>query len=107
MQKAFVKIPYTFAEENMVLTGIEASYGVNNNSEAVTYTLRAVDSNGNATAIATWSHAGGTKFTSYTSYSISSSFWSGKYLYVTGSNSSYNGSGYTVSVIFTNGSCME
>ena len=91
----------------MILTGIEASYGANDNSENVTYTLRAVDANGNSSAITTWSHAGGTKFATNTGYAIDSNTWSGKYLYVTGSNGSYDGSGYTVTVIFTNIECFQ
>ena len=107
LQKAFVKIPYTFSEENMVLTGIESSYGVNNNSEKVTYRLWSVDSSGSSTVLLQWDHAGGNKFASSISNSIASEAWNGTYLYITGSNSSYDGVGFTVTVIFTNSLCMS
>ena len=106
LQKAFVLIPYTFAAENMVLTGVESSYGVNNNSENVRYTLWGVDSTGTAQSLLDWDHVGGNKFAESLFNSVGSNDWDNKYLYVTGNLSSYDGSGFTVTVIFTNNNCL-
>ena len=89
----------------MILTGIESSYGVNNNGEDVRYTLWGVDATGTAQALLEWDHLGGDKFAESLNNNVSSQNWDNKYLYVTGNLSGYNGAGFTVTAIFTNSNC--
>ena len=105
LQKSFVLIPYTFALEGMVLTGIESSYGVSDNTYEVGYTLWGVDASGTAQPLIGWTHPGNTKFAESINWNVNSQNWDNKYLYVTGNQSVYDGVGFTVTAIFTNSNC--
>jgi len=107
LQKSFVLIPYTFALESMVLTGIESAYGVSDNTGEVRYTLWGVDATGTAIPLLDWTHAANTKFAENIFNNVDSTNWDNKYLYVTGNQSSYDGVGFTVTAIFTNSNCNK
>jgi len=95
-------VPWTLKYEGFYLKYIESSYGVTNNSAAVTFTLHGVNSSGGVTNIAQWSHNANTKFSSATINTEIDT--DSKYLYISADKESYTGSGFTATLEFLNSS---
>ena len=95
-------VPWTFKYEGFALRYIESSYGVTNNSDAVTFTLHGVDSSGGVTNITQWTHNANTKFSAATINTEIDT--DSKYLYISANRDSYTGSGFTATLEFLNSS---
>jgi len=103
IERSFIYMPQTL-NGTYYLTGIQSAYGNVVNSENVTYALRTVDANGNEQTIQTWLHAGGAK---HTSVQVSpNNQWENKSIYITIIGGPAAGSGFSVTLTFTNNSCL-
>ena len=103
IERSFIYMPQTL-NGTYYLTGIQSAYGNVVNAENVTYALRTVDLNGTEQTIETWFHAGGAK---HASVQVSpNDQWQNKSIYITIIDGPAAGSGFSVTLTFTNNSCL-
>jgi len=103
IERSFIYMPQSF-NGTYYLTGIQSAYGNVVNSENVTYAIRTVAANGAEETITTWTHGGGAK---HTSVAVpANDQWQDKSIYITIIDGPAAGSGFSVTLTFTNGGCL-
>ena len=104
IERSFIYIPDTFSGV-YALSGIQSSYGNVVAGQNITYALIAVNSAGNQSTVTTWTHGANNRF--YSGLVGGLHDLSGSYVYVTATSGfESGGSGFSVTLTFTNGDCI-
>ena len=109
LKRAFVVCPSYFNTVGYHLTEIVSSYGNVVNAATVNYQIRQINpSTGQDTLLRQWTHTGGNQFETFAVPTPPSQV-SGAHLYIKaeGDTSIWDGYGFTVTLTWTNTSCLE